>query len=248
MPGRILLTTLLVLVLLGSASAVASEGSQARAIGATLRPFAAAIPEIDQVVSDSVGDAGDAALARCRGAATAVRELPRKRRGDVATGLGLLQLGLDTIPTTLQVLVLPLQATQDQLQDLKLSSRTLKSARASRRNAIKSLTALAGGRESICPVVQPWAEANFPTTRKAPSFRRLQRANKRAASTIVKSERAFDGDADEKRAAGAKALRKAGISRRVARTFTLSFRLPATAAAVAADPFNAALSRAAAGK
>ena len=248
MPGRILLTSLLVLVLLGSASAVASEGSQARAIGATLRPFAAAIPEIDLVVSQGVAAAGGASLAQCGDVARAVRRLPRKRRTNVATGLGLLELGLDTIPTTLQVLVLPLQGTQEQLQDLKLSSRTLRSARAARRAAIKTLVSLSRRRESICPIAQPWAEANFPTTRKAPSFRRLQRANKRAASTIVKSERAFDGDRDEKRAAGAKALRKTGVSRRVARTFTLSFRLPATAAAVAADPFNAALSRAAAGK
>ncbi len=247
MPGRILLTTLVALVL-GSASAVASEGSQARAIGDVLRPFAAAVPNIDEAVSESVGDAGDAALTQCGGAAMAIRGLPRKRRADVATGLGLLQLGLDTLPATLQILVLPLQATQNELQDLNLRSPTLKSARAARRNAIKRLTTLAGRRESICPILEPWAAASFPTTRKAPSFRRLQRANKRAAETIVTSERAFDGDREKKRAAGAKAMRKTGVSRRVARTLTLSFRLPATSAAVAFDPFKEALRRVAGGK
>ncbi len=59
------------------------------------------------------------------------------------------------------------------------------------------------------------------------------------------SERAFDGDRERKRAAGAAAMRRTGISRRVARALTLSFRLPATSAAVAFDPFKEALRRAA---
>lgn len=247
MPGRILLATLLVLVLLGSGTAAASEGSQARGIGETLRPFAAAVPEIDQVVSKSVDEAGAAALAQCGDAATAVGGLSRKRRVDVATGLGLLQLGLDTVPATLGVLVLPLQATQDQLQELKLTNRTLRSARAARRVAIKRLRTLADRRESICPILQPWAAAGFPTTRKAPSFRRVRRANKRAASTIVESERAFDGERRKKLAAGAAALRRTGVSLRVTRTLTLSFRLPVTNHAVAFDPFKMALRRAAGG-
>lgn len=248
MPGRILLLALALLLALGGGTAAASEGSQSRAVGQALRPFAASVPELDQAISEQAGRAGQNALAECGPSAAAVAKLPARRRADVATGLGLLQLGLDTVPGTVQVLLAPLQSTQDALQALPLRAPVLRSARAARRNAIKRLAALAAGRESICPILAPWAAAGFPATRKAPSFRRLQRANQRAARTIVVSERAFDGDREKKRAAGAAALRRTGVSRRVARALTLSFRLPATSTAVAEDPFRVALRRAGGGR
>ncbi len=245
MRGRILSAAVATAALAGAAPAGASEGSQARAVAQTVRPFAAGLPQLDAIVANAISDAGDQTVARCAGAADAIATQPAARRAGLVRGLTLLQLGLDTLPATIQVVTPVLLFTQDELQDLPLTSPTLKTARAARRNAIKRLVAIAGRRESICPVLEPWAAAGFPTAAGAPTYAAIRATNRRAAANLEQSDAAFDGTRDPRRAAGGAALARAGASRRVQQALTLAFSLPATSGAVNADPFARRLRKAA---
>lgn len=243
MRGRILCAALLAALLLPGA-AVASEGSQAKAVGAALRPFAGTVPDLDQQVADTVSDGGDATVARCGPAADAITALPARRRTSLVSGLALLQVGLDTLPGAVAVLLGPLQASQDELQVLALRAPVLKTARAARRRNVKLLATLAPRRESLCPLLEPWAQAGFTTDRANPAYRRIRRATRRAAATIEDFDRAFDGQDDPRRVAGAAALRRAGVSQRVAEALTLDFDLPKTSGAIVDEQLRARLRRA----